>query len=138
VGSQAERIRLAPSLRAGRAGPGKLQLLWELEQALAEIGGMRAVTLQPAAGAQGELTGISWFGRIHRSRGDMDRTEVLVPDSAHGTNPATVLDGGFQDSFNSVRSGRRSGHRRLPGGAGSATRAVMITNLRRLACSSRE
>src|SRR5450759_818378 len=75
---------------------GTLQLLWELEQALAEISGMKAVTLQPAAGAQGELTGILMIRAYHRSRGDVDRTEVLVPDSAHGTNPATASMAGFK------------------------------------------
>ncbi len=49
--------------------------------------GMRAVTLQPAAGAQGELTGILMIRAYHRERGDLDRDEVLVPDSSHGTNP---------------------------------------------------
>ena len=75
---------------------GTLQLLWETEQWLAEIGGMKAVTLQPAAGAQGELTGILMVRAYHRSRGDLERTEVLVPDSAHGTNPATASMAGFK------------------------------------------
>jgi glycine dehydrogenase subunit 2 len=74
---------------------GTLALLWELEEALAEISGMDAVTLQPAAGAQGELCGILMVRAYHRSRGDLDRTEVLVPDSAHGTNPATATMAGF-------------------------------------------
>src|SRR4051794_10417523 len=60
---------------------GTLQLLWELEVLLAEITGMRAVSLQPAAGAQGELTGILMIRAYHRSRGDAGRNEVLVPDS---------------------------------------------------------
>jgi glycine dehydrogenase subunit 2 len=77
------------------ASQGSLQLLWELEMALAEISGMRAVTLQPAAGAQGELTGILMIRAYHRSRGDLERTEVLVPDSSHGTNPATATMAGF-------------------------------------------
>jgi glycine dehydrogenase subunit 2 len=75
---------------------GTLQLLWELEAALAEIGGMKAVTLQPAAGAQGELTGILMVKAYHESRGDTDRSEVLVPDSSHGTNPATASMAGFK------------------------------------------
>ena len=75
---------------------GTLQLLWELEQALAEIAGMKAATLQPAAGAQGELTGILMVRAYHHSRRDFERTEVLVPDSAHGTNPATASMAGFR------------------------------------------
>jgi len=77
------------------AAQGTLQVLWELEEALAEISGMAAVTLQPAAGAQGELTGILMIRAYHRERGDADRTEVLVPDSSHGTNPATASMAGY-------------------------------------------
>ena len=75
---------------------GTLQLLFELEAILAEISGMAAVTLQPAAGAHGELTGILMIRAYHRSRGDHERTEVLVPDSSHGTNPATATMAGFR------------------------------------------
>jgi glycine dehydrogenase subunit 2 len=75
---------------------GTLQLLFELEEWLAEISGMTAVTLQPAAGAQGELTGILMIRAYHRSRGDTERDEVLVPDSSHGTNPATASMAGFK------------------------------------------
>ena len=53
------------------------------------------MTLQPAAGAQGELTGILMIRAYHRARGDVERTEVLVPDSSHGTNPATATMAGF-------------------------------------------
>jgi glycine dehydrogenase subunit 2 len=74
---------------------GTLAILWELQALLAEIGGMDAVTLQPAAGAHGELTGILVFRAYHRSRGDEARTEILVPDSAHGTNPATASMAGY-------------------------------------------
>src|SRR6266542_1480489 len=75
---------------------GTLQLLWELEQMLIEISGMRAVTLQPAAGAHGELTGILMVRAYHAARGDHERTEVIVPDSSHGTNPATASMAGFR------------------------------------------
>ena len=75
---------------------GTLQLLWELERALAEISGMRAVSLQPAAGAQGELTGILMIRAYHHARGETERDEVLVPDSSHGTNPATASMAGFK------------------------------------------
>jgi glycine dehydrogenase subunit 2 len=75
---------------------GTLELLWELEQWLIEISGMKAVTLQPAAGAQGELTGILMIRAYHLSRGDTDRVEVIVPDSSHGTNPATASMAGFK------------------------------------------
>jgi glycine dehydrogenase subunit 2 len=107
---------------------GTLQLLWELEAALAEIGGMKAVTLQPAAGAQGELTGILMVRAYHRSRGDADRTEVLVPDSAHGTNPATASMAGFRTV--SIPSAPDGGVdvEAFRSALGPRTAAVMITN----------
>ena len=62
---------------------------------LAEISGFAAVTLQPAAGAHGELTGCLIIRSYHADRGDSERTQMLVPDSAHGTNPATAVLAGF-------------------------------------------
>lgn len=73
---------------------GALELLRSLEEALCELTGMQAVTLQPAAGAHGELTGLMLIDAYHRSRGQQRRT-VLVPDSAHGTNPASAAALGF-------------------------------------------
>ena len=67
---------------------GALRLLYELSGMLAEIAGLDAVTLQPAAGAQGELTGMLVIRAYHESRGET-RTKVLIPDTAHGTNPAS-------------------------------------------------
>ncbi|MCL4541315.1 MAG: aminomethyl-transferring glycine dehydrogenase subunit GcvPB [Chloroflexi bacterium] len=69
---------------------GALRLLYELQGFLAEIAGMDACTLQPAAGAHGELTGMLMIRAYHESRGEHQRTIVLVPASAHGTNPATA------------------------------------------------
>ena len=57
---------------------------------------MPAVTLQPAAGAQGELTGVLIIRAYHESRGDTKRTKILIPDSAHGTNPATSAMSGLR------------------------------------------
>lgn len=75
---------------------GALQLMYELQNYLGEISGFAAVSLQPAAGAQGELTGILVFRAYHLDRGDTQRSEVLVPDSAHGTNPATAAMAGLK------------------------------------------
>ncbi|HEY7832140.1 MAG TPA: aminomethyl-transferring glycine dehydrogenase subunit GcvPB [Ktedonobacterales bacterium] len=69
---------------------GAIQLLYELEGYLAEIAGMRRVTLQPAAGAHGEITGLMIIKAYHESRGDGQRNVVLIPDGAHGTNPASA------------------------------------------------
>jgi len=73
---------------------GALQLIWELEQMLAEISGMDAVSLQPAAGAQGELTGMKMIRAYHVEHGRA-RSKVLIPASAHGTNPASAALCGY-------------------------------------------
>ncbi|MBI4054898.1 MAG: aminomethyl-transferring glycine dehydrogenase subunit GcvPB [Elusimicrobia bacterium] len=74
---------------------GILELFFELEKWLCELCGMDAFTLQPAAGAHGELAGILIARAYHRSRKESARVEVLIPDSAHGTNPASAALGGF-------------------------------------------
>lgn len=75
---------------------GNLAIMYLLQEALKEINGLGAVSLQPAAGAHGELVGSLIMRAYHRLRGDTKRTKVLVPDSAHGTNPATSSMAGFQ------------------------------------------
>jgi glycine dehydrogenase subunit 2 len=74
---------------------GALELMARLEAALAEITGMDAVTLHPAAGAQGELTGLMMIRAYHKSRGAA-RHKVIIPDTAHGTNPASCTLAGFE------------------------------------------
>ncbi len=80
----------AHPLQGDALSQGALRLMFELQGYLGEISGFEAVSLQPAAGAQGEFTGILAFRAYHLDRGDHERTEVLVPDAAHGTNPATA------------------------------------------------
>lgn len=80
----------AHPLQGDALSQGALKLMYELQEYLGEISGFDAVSLQPAAGAQGEFTGILAFRAYHLDRGDAERTEVLVPDAAHGTNPATA------------------------------------------------
>src|SRR3954463_4859235 len=75
---------------------GALELLYNLQEELAEITGMDAVTVQPAAGAQGEWTGLMMIRAFHEANGDLARTKVIVPDSAHGTNPASAVVAGFE------------------------------------------
>lgn len=75
---------------------GALELMWHLQGYLAEVAGLDACTLQPAAGAHGELTGLLLVRAYHESRGDTARKLVLVPDSAHGTNPATASMVGYR------------------------------------------
>ncbi len=74
---------------------GALELMYNLADMLREIAGMTAVSLQPAAGAQGELTGIMLIRKYHESKGKV-RSKILVPDSAHGTNPASVAISGYR------------------------------------------
>ena len=107
---------------------GTLQLLWELEGALAEISGMRAVTLQPAAGAQGELTGILMIRAYHLARGETERDEVLVPDSSHGTNPATASMAGYKTITIPSAADGGVDLDAFKAALGPRTAAVMITN----------
>lgn len=75
---------------------GALELYWLLQRSLAEIGGMEEFTLNPYAGAHGELTGLMIIRAYHNERGDHRRTKVIVPDSAHGTNPASAAVAGLE------------------------------------------
>ena len=86
--------RLHPLQDPERA-QGALELMWSLERALGEISGMPHVSLQPSAGSHGELAGVLLTRAYHEDRGE-HRHKVLTPDTAHGTNPATVTMGGYE------------------------------------------
>lgn len=86
-----ERHPLAPD----DTGQGFLACLWELQEMLADVTGMASVSLAPMAGAQGEFAGIAMIHAYHASRGDTARTEIIVPDAAHGTNPASATMCGY-------------------------------------------
>jgi glycine dehydrogenase subunit 2 len=75
---------------------GNLFLIYHLQEFLKEISGFSAVSLQPAAGAHGELAGVLMIRAYHESRGDHKRTRMLIPDSAHGTNPASTTMAGYE------------------------------------------
>lgn len=75
---------------------GSLQLMYELDRSLAEIAGMDKMSLQPAAGAHGELAGIMVIRAYHEKNGDFKRDKIIVPDAAHGTNPATAAMAGYK------------------------------------------
>ncbi|MBS4217171.1 aminomethyl-transferring glycine dehydrogenase subunit GcvPB [Bacillus sp. FJAT-49711] len=107
---------------------GALEVMYDLQQHLIEITGMDEVTLQPAAGAHGEWTGLMMIRAFHEANGDIERTKVIVPDSAHGTNPASATVAGLETV--TVRSGKDGlvdlDH--LKELVGSDTAALMLTN----------
>lgn len=107
---------------------GNLELMYNLEQVLCEVTGMDRITFQPAAGAHGELTGILLIKAYHESRGDLARRKVIVPDSAHGTNPATAAMAGFEVvSVKSATDGSVD-LEALRAVVGADTAALMMTN----------
>ncbi|HEY3085082.1 MAG TPA: aminomethyl-transferring glycine dehydrogenase subunit GcvPB [Candidatus Dormibacteraeota bacterium] len=116
---------------------GALELMWRLEQALCAIVGVERVTLQPAAGAHGEWTALRMIAAFHDSRKE-NRTEVLVPDSAHGTNPASAALSGFQ--VLEVKSGPdgRISLADLESKLSPRTAALMLTNPNTLGLFERE
>ncbi len=89
-------IRRVHPYTPGAEVQGALQLMYELQQMLGIVAGLPAVSLQPAAGAHGELTGMLVIRAHHQRQGDTGRHKVIVPDSAHGTNPATAAMTGYQ------------------------------------------
>ena len=99
-------------LQAESDAQGAIQLLYELEGYLAEISGMKRVTLQPAAGAHGEITGLMIIKAYHEHRGEGHRNVVLIPDGAHGTNPASASLAGYTtvELKSSVQGGVDLGH----------------------------
>jgi glycine dehydrogenase subunit 2 len=106
---------------------GALRLMFELQSMLAEISGMDAVTLQPAAGAHGELTGLKLIRAYHRQHGD-NRTRVIVPDSAHGTNPASVTVCGMNVVEIKSHPDGAIDLAALQAAVGPDTAALMLTN----------
>ena len=107
---------------------GMLELLYEMQQFLAEISGLPAVSLQPAAGAQGELTALYVAAAYFRDKGETHRKKVLVPDSAHGTNPASAALAGFETV--TIKSGANGlvDLADLKAKLGDYTSVFMITN----------
>ncbi len=111
-----------------RTVQGALELMFELQDMLAEISGFHSVTLQPAAGAHGELTGCLIIKAHHAQRGDTARTKMLIPDSAHGTNPATAVMAGFQVVTVPSDARGNTDLEKLREMVGPDTAGLMITN----------
>ena len=83
-------------LQSEETAQGAIRLLWELQELLNEITGMAGCSLAPMAGASGELAGMLMVRAYHLERGESQRRKVLIPDSAHGTNPASAAMAGFE------------------------------------------
>ena len=107
---------------------GALEVLERTEEMLCEITGMDSVTMQPAAGAHGEFTGLLLIKAYHDSRGDHKRTKIIVPDSAHGTNPASASMVGYE--VVSIPSGSDGcvDREKLRAAVGDDTAGLMLTN----------
>lgn len=107
---------------------GSLRLMYDLESCLCEICGMDAFTLQPAAGAHGELTGLMHIRAYHEARKDFARTTIIVPDAAHGTNPASAVMAGF--NVKEIKSAPDGGVDldALRAAVGPDTAGLMLTN----------
>jgi len=107
---------------------GALELEWRLQEILAEVTGLDAVSLQPAAGSQGEVTGLMLMRAYFADRGEAERDEIVVPDSAHGTNPASVAMAGYK--LVDVRTDKRGNIDLddLRGKVGERTAGLMLTN----------
>ena len=107
---------------------GAMEVIHTAEKMLCEITGMDSMTFQPAAGAHGEYTGLLLIRKYHQSRGDTARTKIIVPDSAHGTNPASATMAGFK--VVSVPSNEQGGVDldALRKAVGPDTAGLMLTN----------
>lgn len=107
---------------------GALEMMYDLQTSLSEITGMPEVSLQPAAGAQGEWTALMMIRAFHEANGDFERTKVIVPDSAHGTNPASATVAGLESV--TVKSNEKGlvDLEDLKRVVGEDTAALMLTN----------
>ncbi len=109
-------------------GQGFLACMYELQEMLREVTGMPAVSLTPAAGAQGEFTGVAMIRAYHDANSDTERTEILVPDAAHGTNPATATMCGYTVHEIPTNKEGDVDVAALKAAVGPKTAGIMLTN----------
>ena len=107
---------------------GLLACLYELQSMLADITGMPGVALSPMAGAQGEFAGVQMIAAYHRARNDLGRDEILVPDAAHGTNPASAMAAGFKVREIATDSQGNVDISALRSALSEKTAGIMLTN----------
>jgi glycine dehydrogenase subunit 2 len=109
-------------------GQGVLACLYELQEMLKEVTGMRGVSLSPMAGAHGEFAGVAMIRAYHRARGDLARNEIIVPEAAHGTNPATATMCGCSVREIAVAADGDIDIAALAAAVGPNTAGIMLTN----------
>ena len=109
-------------------GQGFLACMYELQEMLKEVTGMQAVALSPMAGAHGEFAGVAMIRAYHRSRGDLARNEIIVPEAAHGTNPATATMCGCVVREIPVNADGDVDIEALKAAVGPSTAGIMLTN----------
>jgi glycine dehydrogenase subunit 2 len=109
-------------------GQGFLACMFELQEMLKDVTGMPAVSLTPAAGAQGEFTGVAMIRAYHDANGDTERNEILVPDAAHGTNPATATMCGYKVREIPTDRDGDVDLEALKASVGPQTAGIMLTN----------
>mgnify|MGYP001158140352 FL=1 len=107
---------------------GFLACMYELQEYLKDVTGMQAVSLTPMAGAQGEFAGVAMIRAYHENKGDADRTEILIPSAAHGTNPATAVMCGFKVREIGVTKDGDVDFDELKSAVGPQTAGLMMTN----------
>jgi glycine dehydrogenase subunit 2 len=109
-------------------GQGFLACMYELQEMLKEVTGMAGVALSPMAGAQGEFAGVAMIRAYHRARGDLKRNEIIVPEAAHGTNPATATMCGCVVREIPVNASGDADLAALKAAVGPNTAGIMLTN----------
>jgi len=119
-------------------GQGYLSCLYDLQEILKDVTGMKAVSLTPMAGAQGELAGVAMIRAYHDAHNDTDRTEILVPDAAHGTNPATATMCGYKVREIPTNKQGDVDLEALKQATGPQTAGIMLTNPSTLGIFERE
>ena len=110
------------------ASQGFLACLYDLQEILRDVTGMQGVSLTPMAGAQGEFAGVAMIRAYHEARGDHERTEILVPSAAHGTNPATAVMCGYKVTEVAVDDSGDVDLEQLRAAVGPQTAGLMMTN----------
>ena len=118
------RHPLAPD----RVSQGFLSCLYDLQEILADVTGMKGVSLTPMAGAQGEFAGVAMIRAYHEARGDRERQEIIVPNAAHGTNPATAVMCGYKVTEVPVDASGDVDVEALKAVVGPQTAGLMMTN----------